>query len=119
MSIYKSVLNEISKYGEKITVTTENGSFKIKGLLQPLLYKNKLYLGGKQLPDGYFDSGHYLLICSAEVKMPVLGTAFFETRGEKFTLKRSETVSVCSKDFYIWAVLMPYTEPVREEFDEI
>lgn len=118
MSIYKSVLNELFKYGESITVTTEKGSFKTKGVLQPLLYKNKLYLGGKQLPDGYFDSGNYLLICSPEVKLPVLGTAFFEAGDKKFILKRSETVNAYSRAFYVWAVLMPYSEPIEEDFYE-
>lgn len=118
MSIYKSILRELSKYGESLTVTTESGSLRIKGILQPLLYKNKMYLGGTQLPDGFFDSGYYMLICPPEVKLPVLGTAFLESKDKKYILKRSETVRVKSEDIYVWAVLMPYGEPAKEDFYE-
>lgn len=118
MSIYKSVLKELSRLGESITVTTEKGKFKVKGLIQPLLYKNKLYLGGKQLPDGFFDGGCYLLICSPEVRLPVLGTAFFEAGGKKYILKRSETVKSSSQALYTWAVLSPFNEPTKEDFYE-
>ncbi|MBQ7385768.1 MAG: hypothetical protein IJW04_04580 [Ruminococcus sp.] len=118
MSIYKSITEELRRFGEDITVTTENGIRVVKGILEPLLYKNKLYLGGKQLPHGYFDSGNYLLICPPEAKLPVLGTAFVEAKGRKFILKRSEIVTARSEDFYVWAVLMPYSEPKEEDFYE-
>lgn len=118
MSICQSILTELRRFGETITVTTEAGRFSIKGILQPLLYKNKMYLGGKQLPDGYFDSGHYLIICPPEVKIPVLGTAFFEAQGKRFVLKRSETVTLNSVALYIWAVVSPYKEPSKEDFYE-
>lgn len=118
MSIYQSILTELSRFGNKVTLTTEAGMFSIKGIIQPLLYKNKMYLSGKQLPEGYFDTGHYLFICSPEVKLPVLGTAFLEANGEKYILKRSETVTVNSEAVYTWAVVSPYKEPLEEDFDE-
>ncbi|MBR3987853.1 MAG: hypothetical protein IKK10_00935 [Clostridia bacterium] len=115
MSIYSSVFNELKKYGERITVTTEEGKTSFIGVLEPLLYKNKLYLGGEQLPQGLFDSGNYLLICPADVKLPVLGTAFFEAKEKKFVLKRSETVTMSSKPVYVWAVLSPYVRHKEED----
>lgn len=118
MSIYQSVLTELRRFGEKITVTTEAGSFVTKGILQPLLYKNKMYVGGKHIPDGYFDTGHYLLICTPDVDIPVLGTAFFEHNGKRFVLKRSETVRINSTALYSWAVVSPYREPAEEDFYE-
>ena len=118
MSIYKSIVQSLSRYGENITVTTEKGAAEVKGILEPLLYKNKLYLGGKQLPFGYFDSGNYLLICTPEVKLPTTGTAFVEAKDRKFVLKRSEIVTAKGEAFYIWAVLMPYNEPVEEDVYE-
>lgn len=118
MSIYRSVSQELKRFGESVTVTTTAGKFSVKGILQPLLYKNKMYLGGEQLPEGYFDTGHYLFICPPEVKLPVLGTAFLESKGQKYVLKRSETVTVNGEALYIWAVLSPYKEPSEEDFYE-
>ena len=118
MSILSSICRELKKFGETLTITTEERSSSVKGVLQPLLYKNKLYLGGKQLPQGFFDGGHYLLICSPEVKLPNLGTALVETKDRKFTLVRSETVTVAGRSLYIWAVLAPCSEAIREDVCE-
>ncbi len=118
MSIYKSILTELKRYGEHLTITTEKGKLRVKGILQPLLYKNKMYLGGTQLPDGYFDNGCYLLICPPEAKLPVLGSAFVENSGKKYILKRSETVNIKAQSLYVWAVLTPYGEPLEEDFYE-
>lgn len=118
MSIYNSVIEGLGRFGESITVTTEKGVAVVKGILEPLLYKNKLYLGGKQLPNGYFDSGNYLLICPPEANLPTLGNAFVETKDRKFVLKRSEIVTAGGEALYIWAVLMPYNKPKEEDFYE-
>jgi len=118
LSIYRNVSNELKRYGESITVNALKGRFFVKGIIEPLLYKNKLYLGGKQLPDGFFDGGHYLLICPPEINLPVLGDAFIEGGGKRYILKRSETVSIKSKALYTWAVLTPYNEPSEEDFYE-
>ena len=115
MSICKSMLTELNRYGEDITVTTESGSFVVKGILQPLLYKNKMYIGSSHIPDGYFDTGHYLLICVPEPKIPVAGTAFLESKGKSVVLKRSETVAIKSEALYVWAVVAPYREPQEED----
>ncbi len=116
MSIKGSLLNELERFGETITVTTEQGQKTIRGILQPLLYKNKMYISGKHLPSGYFDMGHYLLICTPEVSLPVVGNAFFECGGKRYILKRSEVVKEKGNSLYLWAVLCPYTEPAEEEF---
>lgn len=118
MSVYKSILTELKKYGESLTVTTEKGSRRVKGILQPLLYKNKMYLGGTQLPDGYFNGGYYLLICPPEACLPVLGSAIVENSGKKYILKRSETVTLKNESLYVWAVLTPYGMPLEEDFYE-
>ena len=116
MSIKRSLLGELERFGETITVTTEQGQKTIKGILQPLLYKNKMYISGKQLPSGYFDMGHYLVICPPEIKLPVVGNAFFECGGKRYILKRSEVVKEKGRELYLWAVLCPYAEPSEEEF---
>ena len=118
MSIYRSIKNELEHFGEEITVTSKSGTRLIKGILQPLLYKNKMYLGGKQVPSGFFDAGHYLLICPAYIKLPTVGDVFLESKSGSFILKRSETVSINEKALYIWAVLCPYEKPVEDDFNE-
>lgn len=116
MSIYKSIASEIKAYGEKVKVISENGAFETKGIFQPLLYKNKLYLGGELTPDGFYDAGHYLLICPADVYIPTLGDVVFVVNREKYMLKRSQVVRSGGRDLYVWAVVHPCNQPVEEEF---
>ncbi|MBQ2825307.1 MAG: hypothetical protein IJF19_03435 [Clostridia bacterium] len=119
MSIFRTIFREIEKLGEPVTITTEEGSIRTKSVIAPLLYKNKMYLGGVHLPDGFFDTGHYLLILPADVRLPVLGTAFFQFGKNKYVLKRSERVSVKNYGAYVWAVVAPYKENLEEDYDEI
>ena len=115
MKILRDIAKEIEKFGETITVTSEKGKFTVKGILEPLLYKNKMYFYGKQVPTGFFDIGHYLLICPPSLSLPTIGTVFFETKDRKLILTRSEAVKVKSKPGYVWAVLAPFVEPKEEE----
>lgn len=117
MSIRLSLVKEIEAFGQSLTVTTVQGSRKIKGILVPLLYKNKMYISGKQLPEGYFDSGHYMLICLPEAKIPISGIAVFESKTKRYVLKRSETVDYMDKPLYIWAVLEPYHGEREDDFE--
>lgn len=116
LMIFESIAKELGTYGENITITGENGQVRVKGIIEPLLYKNKMYLGGSQLATGFFDRGHYLLICPPCVNIPTTGTVLFETEDNKYLLKRSERVRANSQDVYVWAVLCPYTAPSEEEF---
>lgn len=118
MSIFSTIMREIERIGENVTVTTEAGSFRAKGILTPLLYKNKMYLAGTQLPEGFCDGGHYLLIMPAYVKIPVLGTAMFQCGDDRYVLKRSERVQVDSHGVYVWAVVTPYVVTMEDERDE-
>lgn len=117
MNIRLSLNKELKAFGRSITVTTEQGSEIIRGIIMPLLYKNKIYISGKRLPEGYFDSGHYLMICEGSAKLPVTGTAFFECDQKRYLLKRSESVDYLDKPLYIWAVLEPYHNERDDEFE--
>ena len=119
MSIFRTIFREIEKLGEPVTITTEKGIIRTKSIITPLLYKNKMYLGGVHLPDGFFDTGHYLVILPANVNIPVLGTAFFQYGGSTYVLKRSEKVSVKNYGAYVWAVIAPFKEALEEDSDEI
>ena len=117
MSIYGSVCTQLEKYGEKVTITTEDGTFSTMAIVEPLLYKNKLYLRGKQLPQGCFDNGNYLMIGQPDVKLPVTGAAFVETKDRIFFLVKSETVNLEAKPVYVWAVLEPYVKPEEDVYE--
>ena len=118
MSVIWKVSAELKRFGEDITITTEEGVVRTRGFVAPLLYKNKMYLAGTQLPEGFCDGGHYLFILPPDVKLPILGTAFFQCKDEKYVLKRSEKISVNSRGVYVWAVVTPFKETLEDDSDE-
>lgn len=116
MSVYKSIDRMLHRYGSDVTVKDKFGSFEGKAIIQPLLYKNKMYLGGEFLPAGYYDAGHYLMIAPCDGFIRDYRSTLV-TQGEvTYTIKRSERVSADDKDLYIWAVLTPYTAPLEDDY---
>lgn len=98
----------INRYGTDCTVTKPNGDFiiKTKAFIHPLLYHNRVYVGGTYLPDGYYDGGHYLYIGKADVRLdelPMNSTVI--CKEDKFIIKRAERYLVGEKAAYVWAVL--------------
>lgn len=79
---------------------------KVKALLNPLLYKNKLYIGGGYMPDGFFDGGHYLYVGLPDVRLDNLpiGSVIF-CSGSKYVIKRGEQYFLGGSPIYTWAVL--------------
>ena len=58
------IFNMIKKYGRPCIIVPTNSSnyVNVRGMVNPLLYKNKMYLNNAYLADGYCDKGHYLYI---------------------------------------------------------
>ena len=50
----------IYRYGESIKVVKGKSVLRARAIIQPLMYKNKMYLNGSALPAGTFDGGIYL-----------------------------------------------------------
>lgn len=118
MSVYKSIEKMICRFGEDILVTENMVRNRSKAIIQPLMYKNKMYLGGTALPAGFFDGGHYLMIAPASLKVKDYRRAVVDAMGTKYTLKRVEIVKADNKELYIWAVLTPYYPNAEDDYDE-
>ncbi len=118
MSVYKCMDKMIKRYGGDIVVSDRFGSFDSKAIIQPLLYKNKMYLGGDALPAGYHDAGHYLMIAPCEGVIRDYPSTRITADGVTYTIKRSERVSADNRILYIWAVLTPYTAPSEDDYAE-
>ncbi len=118
MSLYKCIDKMIKRYGDDITVKDKLGSFEGKAIIQPLMYKNKMYLGGDTLSAGYFDAGHYLMIAPCDGLIRDYRSTLVTCRDTTYTIKRSERVSADNEDLYIWAVLTTYTAPLEDDYAE-
>ncbi len=116
MSIAKSVEGLIEKYGDTITVFDGEDEKTHKAIIEPLMYKNKMYLGGDVLPTGYLDKGHYLMTGPVGILGDNYEAAVITHRNIKYIVKRAEIISASDEAIYTWAVLEMYGEEVLDEY---
>lgn len=79
---------------------------KIKAIITPLRYKNKMYLEGIVDKIGYVDERHYLYIGPARMNFKGMSLdTEIKTADQKYTIKTAEPVWVGDKLLYVWAIL--------------
>lgn len=87
---------------------TRSGPFR--ALIQPLRYKNKMYLEGTQTPIGLNARGYYMYIGPAEQELRVSADEWLESGGVRYEVDRVESVSFRGEPVYRWAILRNRTE---------
>ena len=77
-----------------------------KAFVQPLRYKNKMYLDGTFTQIGYADQGYYLYIGPPGIGVTEMGPfdrLMFE--GNLYLVTRAERFFVQKEELYCWAIL--------------
>lgn len=101
-------------YGRSVSLTAEDGwhSPQFKAFIQPLRYKNKMYLEGVHTPIGIHDPGYYLYIGPAAHDVTRLGAdaRLHASGGECYQIDRAERVFIGEETAYIWAILRSVSE---------
>lgn len=93
-----------------VTITIKNNSEVIhsfQAFLQPLRYKNKIYLRGVATELGYDSLKKYLLISPADVDLSFVdGTEFSLYFGDThLSIDHSEKVYFGKAPFYTWSIV--------------
>ena len=100
--------NLMKRHGREMCLTLPDGwrSNTFYGFIQPLRYKNKMYLAGVNTQIGYNSEGHYLYIGPPEQDLTVAGTdTLLNAGGIDYRIDRAEKVYRGSEVFYIWAII--------------
>lgn len=105
---HKVIKNKLfDKYG--VTVVSSNGedSVEFTAFLQPLRYKNKIYLSGVPTELGYDGLNKYLLIAPPELDIAYLEDEDYTIswEGNTFDTDHCEPVHLGKKHLYFWAVV--------------
>lgn len=110
----------LKKHGSRVEIEADGiqpwDSVRVlsgRAFITPVRYKNRVYVDGHYLPQGYLDGGHYLYIGTPENGIDVLtaGTKIKTMHdGRQFFVKRSEEFVVDEKCVYIWAIITPAGE---------
>lgn len=98
------------KYGVKMSYAVTDSKHLSKdfyGFLQPLRYKNKLYLSGVPTELGYDGLNKYLLICPTDIDLGNIdGINYRLCFGDNaYGVDHFETVYSQNKPAYIWAIV--------------
>ncbi|MDR1409851.1 MAG: hypothetical protein LBJ12_06260 [Oscillospiraceae bacterium] len=102
-SAFEGVLRQ---YGRQTRLFAPSGAeiAAYHSFVQPLRYKNKLYLYGVHTEIGYNSQGHYLYLGPAEHQLQEEGQEL-QIGGELYRIERAETVYLADEPLYVWAVV--------------
>lgn len=98
------------RYGVKMNYVVTNSKHLSKefyGFLQPLRYKNKLYLSGVPTELGYDGLNKYLLICPTDIDLSSIDGINYRLcfKDNAYGVDHFETVYSQNKPVYIWAIV--------------
>jgi len=116
MTVLQQVGELMRHHGRSMTLFAagENNQFDeqpTRAFLQPLRYKNKIYLEGILSDIGYVDEGHYLYIGPTQPSVHDLPPrSEIHCGGARYFVKRSERVFLADTPVYEWAVLQTLYE---------
>lgn len=113
MSVINSLKNYIESFGTTVSLSADGKSFgtPYRAFIQPLRYKNKMYLMGIRSRVGWIDQSHYLYIGPAERDVAGLSSAArIKCKNENFYIVKAENVRLGEDIFYNWAVIRAVVE---------
>lgn len=103
----KEVEKLLKSFGRKMTVTKNGEEQEIFGFLQPLRYKNKMYLSGLTTELGYNTARKYLLISASSVKLKEREkeSVVITSSDGRYLCDHSETVTFGVTECYCWSIV--------------
>lgn len=117
MGIVNSAVDMIQKYGGRVKVVNGNTVMLARAFVEPLRYKNKIYIGGRRHELGMYDNEKYLYIGLPSCTL-IEDESVIESGVNKYIVKRCETYRVGDIPVYVWAILGRYCEQMEDEYDE-
>ena len=97
-----------SRYGREVCIFDRNGNFINKGkcLIQPLRYKNKMYLEGIPTDIGINEPGCYLFLAPPDFDIEYAAENGYLSDGTyKYHIDRSEKIYIGNEIYFIWAII--------------
>lgn len=116
MGIINSVSGMIQRYGSSVTINRNGAQVQTKAFVEPLRYKNKIYIGGRQHPIGMYNNEKYLYIGKPEHEL-FQDESVVEAGGGKYIVRRCEVYRVQDIPVYVWAIMTRFGEKSEDEYD--
>ena len=116
MSLLNCVGKEIGRFGSSVKITQQGACVNTRAFLEPLRYRNKIYIGGEYRPLGALRREKYLYVGKPDYRL-IEDESVIETQGSQYIVKRCETYFVKDTPIYEWAILVPYGEEREDDYD--
>ncbi len=111
----ENIQSYLEKYGCEVSVAPDGENFEssYRAFVQPLRYKNKMYLEGTRTRIGYADQSYYLYVGPATVNVCGLSDKAVLRMGDgRFYFSHCESVQLADETIYMWAILRSLIEEV-------
>ena len=108
MSETGDIRSLMERFGRQVMICQqgEEDSEPFGAFIQPLRYKNKMYLGGVNTRIGFNREGRYLYLGPPEHDLTALPHGAWITCGdERYTIDRAEMVYIGDEPSHIWAII--------------
>lgn len=93
--------------GRTVKITSSEGTVSFQAVVQPLRYKNKMYLGGVTTELGYDSVKKYLVLAPVGVGLEEVDSvnSVLTVDGVKHFVDCAETVYFRKEPYYCWAII--------------
>ncbi len=116
MSILNCVDREIGRYGSHVTITQGGAEVQTRAFVEPLRYRNKIYIGGEMHHLGSLKREKYLYVGKTAHRL-IPDESVIKAQGNQYIVKRCETYYVKDTPIYEWAILVPFGERLEDDYD--
>ncbi len=116
MGIISSVGETIKRYGCFVTISNGDDCIDTRAFIEPLRYKNRVYVGGQYHHLGYKRTEKYLYIGPPEFPL-IENSSVIELHDNKYIVKRCEIYYVKDLPVYVWAILQPYGSALEDDYE--
>ena len=106
MNVMPSVIKSIQTYGEDIAVINDDDTVLTTAFVEPLRYRNKIYIGGGYRTLGMKHSEKYLYVGIPDITL-VENKTIVKRKDNKYLVKRVERYYVGEQIAYTWGILIP------------
>ena len=100
------VIKSIQIYGEDITVINDDDTVLARAFIEPLRYRNKIYIGGGYRTLGVKHSEKYLYVGIPDITL-VENKTIVKRKNNEYLVKRVERYYVGEQIAYTWGILIP------------
>ena len=109
LQVKKDLSRILERYGRdmQLIFIAEEETENFKGFLQPLRYKNKMYLNRIATELSYTNTRKFLLICGADIRVETADgyVSVIEAGPDRYCIDHSEKVYAKGVPVYSWSIV--------------